>query len=559
MESAEAPAEQKKSGSHVARGTAIVSSLTLVSRVLGAVRDLLVARLFGDGKFADSFFVAFRIPNLLRSFVAEGALTSAFVPVFAQELARGHEAAYRTIRHVTSFLLLIGVTLSVLGIFFAREIVVAFAPGFTEDPAQLELCILLTRIMLPYVICVSLVAMLNGALNSIRIFGAGAWAQVVMNLVLIAGALVAGWSRDPTTAALLLAGSVVLGGLAQVVAQLPALWRSKFSILPAAAFWSAPVRGIAVLMLPALVGATVYQLMIFVNTMFASLQMAGSVSWLFYADRIVQLPLGIFSIALASVLLPTLAAAQATKADKSFASNLSDSLRYTSFIIIPFSAWLFCAALPVTVVLFERGAFDHRASEMTALAIQALGLGIWQVSCHSMITRAFIARKDTVTPTLLGIGALVVNVTMGLWLMGAPSTTAGLGAFVRHSQETLGTVAPLFDWGHVGLSFASTVSSSVMLLVAWLLVSRRLTDADWTPFVRASWQSIVASAAAFGCAECAMSLVSDPFASTFVSLAIFGSVFPAVAYALKSRELREVGSVGRRLAARIRRSRNGAA
>ena len=206
----------------LARGTAVVSILTLLSRVLGFVRDLAIARGFGSSAFSDCFFVAFRIPNLLRSFVAEGALSSAFVPVFADSLHKGHSQARATIRNVSGFIFILTTILSCLGIIFAPQIVSTFAPGFKDDPDLMLLCIELTRYMLPIVLCVSLVAMLNGALNTLGNFGASAWSQVWMNIILILGAIAALW-QNKENGVRLLAISAMLGAILQVLVQLPAL------------------------------------------------------------------------------------------------------------------------------------------------------------------------------------------------------------------------------------------------------------------------------------------------------------------------------------------------
>jgi len=285
------------------RGTAVVSSLTFISRILGFIREILVARLFGASLLADALFVAFRIPNLLRSVFAEGALTAAFVPVFASELAKGKSEAREAMRSITALLLLSTAIVSILGIIFADKIVSAIAPGFEGE--RFELCVLLTRILMPYIMCVSIVALLNGALNSVHIFGISAFAQVIMNLALILGAIVAAYFESKS-AAIVLAISALAGGVLQVVAQIPALRRSGFSLLPSYKVLSSSSKQVIHLMLPAILGAAIYQVSIFLSTQLASILETGSISWLSYADRLVQLPIGVFSIALSSVLIQTL-------------------------------------------------------------------------------------------------------------------------------------------------------------------------------------------------------------------------------------------------------------
>lgn len=489
--------EKRENGTvSVARGTAIVGSLTLVSRVLGAIRDLLTARLFGASVIADSFFVAFRIPNLLRSFVAEGAMTSAFVPVFADELKKGQQDAASAMRAMSAFVWLATALLTLMGIVFAPRIVTLFAPGFGEGSPQTELCIELTRIMMPYIIFVSLVALMNGALSSVHIFGASAVAQAIMNLVLIAGALIAGLFEE-RAAVIVLALSVVAGGIVQILVQIPAMRRAGFTLLPGAGAFGRVVRHVVLLMIPAIIGATIYQISIFLNTMLASLLEVGSVSWLFYADRLAQLPIGIFSIALASVLLPTLSRAATDNDESRFTLNLGNSLRFTSFVIIPTSVALFFFAKPLVILLFERGAFDRVASLKTAIALQAMAVGLWGVSCHSMIVRAFIARKDTVTPTVIGLFTLMVSSFLALMLMGKPVQADGGALYeaVLSLQRKITSIAGFEgNLGHVGLalgtSFASFFSFGALAAVLW----SRHRGMDWTPFLISTAKSFAASA-----------------------------------------------------------------
>ncbi len=529
------------------RGTVITSSLTLLSRALGFVRDLLVARLLGASLFADVFFVAFRIPNLLRSFLAEGALTSAFVPVFAGSLAKGHEEAQATFRRLTGFLVSITIPLSILGILFSPEIVRLIAPGFAQDQQKFELCVLLTQIMFPYIACVSLIAMINSALNSLHIFGASAWAQVLMNVTLIGGALCA-LPFDPKVATLLLSISVIIGGIVQIIAQIPACSRAKLSLRPSFALFSRDVRETVGLMLPATLGASVYQVTIFLSTMLASTLPDGSVSWLFYADRITQFPIGIFSVALASVLLPALAQASAKDDSALFIRNLSNSLRFTNFVIIPMSAGLWALALPITELLFERGAFTHDSSIRTAQAIQALACGLWATSCHSMITRAFIAKKDTVTPTFIGVCSLLVGLISALMLMG-PLMVDG-GPLVQTLHWLQGAFYGVFgirlDFGHIGLAAASSIAATSSLIFVVLFFCVRLGDFPWRTFMasmsKATCASVGMVAAIYGIRQLALT----PLAHCALSMMTGVVVYSGASFTLRSAELLEVVNVIRK-------------
>ncbi|NLF24413.1 MAG: murein biosynthesis integral membrane protein MurJ [Deltaproteobacteria bacterium] len=525
----------------IARGTSVVAGLTLLSRLLGLVRDLAVARLFGAGFFTDAFFVAFRIPNLLRSLVAEGALTSAFVPVFAEELRQGREAAQRTFSSATGLLLFSTTVLSIIGIIFAPEIVALTAPGFGLGTSKALLCITLTRIMLPYIVFVSLVAMLNGALNTLGIFGAAPLAQIAMNVVLILGALAAGLMED-YTAVIFLAISVILGGVAEIVVQFPGLKKAELRLRPSKAMLTPATRQIMKLMLPAVLGAAIYQLAIFINTLLASLLQNGSISWLFYADRIAQLPIGVFTVALASVLLPALSSAAAAADHRAFALKLTDALRYTSFFIIPVSAGLFFFAEPVVALVFERGAFNRAATSATAVAVQAMCIGLWSVSCTSMAMRAFIARKDTLTPALIGALALFTGTLLSLLLMGPPqSGTQGvLSRMVTWTQSLLADYFFTARLGHVGLALSSGLAQIVSLLTLIILLERRKLGIDWRPFVRSTYRALFGSAVMLAGLMYMDSFSFSHVSSLLIGLPLAGLLYTLTSAMLRSPELREI-------------------
>lgn len=535
----------------VLRGTGIVGSLTLLSRLLGFVRDLLVARLFGSGLYADAYIVAFRIPNLLRSLVAEGALVSAFVPIFAREVKQGQQQAQQSFSAVVGFLLVATLCLSILGIVFAPEIVAFFAPGFRADSEKFELCTLLTRIMLPYILFVSLIALLNGALNSVKIFGASSLAQVVMNLVLIAGALIAAY-MESRAGVIALSISVLIGGVAQLVAQIPALRRSGLSLLPSRRVFSPVVQQLLLLMLPAVVGAAIYQLTIFLNTCMASLLPEGSVSWLFYADRLTQLPIGVFSIALASVLLPTLSKAHVDEDKNAFVSHLSDALRFTSFVMIPVSCGLFGLAEPLIQVLFERGKFDHLSTVNTALAVQAYALGLWGVSCHSMVVRAFIAQRDTLTSTLVGVFALIATFILSLVFIGPVQNQSGLmAAFIIASQNLIVGQHSSFAMGHSGLALASSIATTAAFALLSLLLHRRLSgQVTWSPFLFSTVKSSLASLVMLAALHQLYSLTGSAWHLIAAGIPLGIAVFIGASLLLQSVELKETFAVARRLVKR---------
>ncbi len=536
------------------RGTAIVSLLTLLSRLLGFIRDLLVAQLLGASLFADAFFVAFRIPNLLRSFVAEGALTAAFTPVFSTSLTRGIPAARETMKRVMGFLVLITTILVVAMIFCAPSVVSIIAPGFQKEVGKFELCVYLTRIMAPYIACVSVIAMINSALNALNIFGTSAWAQVIMNLVLIVGALFAIPFEMPT-AVLIISLSVLIGGIVQVVSQIPSCHRSGLSLIPSWRIFSRDVGDVVRLMLPATLGASIYQITIFLGTILASLLPSGSVSWLFYADRVAQFPIGIFSVALASVLLPALSNASAQADDSAFSRNIANSLRFTNFCIIPMASGIWALASPITQLLFQRGAFDGESAYRTALALQALCYGLWAASCHSMLVRAFIARRDTVTPSLIGLVSLIVNLCVSLLLMGPIDLHGegkGIAASLALMQKYLYALVPVSsNLGHVGLAAASSISALSSLALVAILFQSKIGQFPWSTFTSSLARSLCASLVMVLAIDSTSTLTSSPLSSCLCGVVLGSCTFIIASHLLQSRELGDTIAV---LRAKIKRT-----
>jgi putative peptidoglycan lipid II flippase len=516
----------------------VVGGLTAASRVLGFVRDLLVARLFGASPIADAFFVAFRIPNTLRSFVAEGAMTSAFVPVFTDELRRGTKEARIALHSIFSLLITCTLGMVVLGILYAPTLVALFAPGFSVSPSQQELCVTLTRIMLPFVMCISVVSLLNGALNARGVFGAAAMAQIWMNVCLILGAVAAQWFEN-TTAAKILALSVVIGGLVQVGSQLPTLYRLEFSLRFTRNLLSPASRRMLTLMGPAIIGATIYQLGILTNTFFASTLQSGSVSWLFYADRIVQFPLGIFSVALASVLLPALSRSRSNDDVDLFSSQLSQSIKVTSFVIIPFCFGMYFFGKPLVSLLFERGAFGPSDVERTAEAIAAYCLGIWATSVYALLARGFIARQDTLTPMCIGLVSLSIVVVSSLALMGSPihgvESAHGMVATIQHIRAHLQSWGIGASMGHVGLAYASSLGAWVSLACAATLLTRHV-KLPMLEILASFTRALLASAVAVITAAFLVGESSPPLAVALgIPTAILGYILAS--FALRSEEL----------------------
>lgn len=541
------------SGRELARGTVLVSGLTGISRALGFIRDLVVASTFGASLVTDAFFVAFRIPNLLRSFVAEGALTSAFVPVFSEELTKSLDAARTALRTITGLMIVITICLSVLGIVFAPDIVALFGAGFGDNPDQAALCVTLTRIMLPFVVFISLVAMFNGALNTLKVFGTGALAQIILNIVFILGALAA-MLYEPSTGIVVLACAVLVGGIVQVFPQILLLSRHGLALGLPKQLWTSASKLVLKLMAPAVIGASVYQISIFMHTVLASLLPTGSVTWLFYADRITQLPLGVFSIALASVLLPALSTAAATSNHKQFNKNLVDSLRYTSFVILPVAAAIFILADDLVTALFERGAFGATDSQYTALAVQALCLGLWPTSCYSMIVRGFLARKDTITPTLIGVLTLGVGVSAGMVLMG-PFDVVPESKWVASLRNLQLFLVALFGSGelaHVGLALASTLGALCSLIAGLLAFRFKFGAMDYSRFMVSTLQAFIGTLSLTAALLVCSQYLESSWATVLVAAAIGPVAFLLPLAALRNRETLEAFAAVRQVLKRKR-------
>jgi len=401
---------------HISRRVGTLGFFTSLSRILGLVRDSVVAYAFGATGVADAFYVAFRIPNLLRRLVGEGALTVAFVPVYTDYLKKSKKDAREAASVVFTFLALFLTLLVVVGIIVAPWIVRALAFGFESDPAKFNLTVYLTRILFPYIFLISLVALAMGMLNSLKVFAAPAASPILLNVGIIAGALILAKFFDEPTVGLSL--GVLIGGVMQLALQIPAL--AKRGMLPRLDFrWRHPaLKSLVLLMLPSAYGAAVYQFNVLVITLLASFLPSGSVSYLWYADRISEFPLGIFAVSVAVATLPTLSDHAAERDILSFSSTMNFSLRLSFLIAIPAAVGLYLLAEPIVQILFQRGVFTHEMTVATAGALKFFALGIPFVSACRNLAPAFFALKKPKIPVIIATVALVVNAAMALALMG---------------------------------------------------------------------------------------------------------------------------------------------
>ena len=460
----------------VSRAAGTVGFYTFLSRILGLVRDIVVARYFGAGMAADAFFVAFRIPNLLRRLFAEGSLTIAFIPVFTEYLTKkSKEDAFELARAVMTLLSIALAVVTILGIVFAPWIVRIQAYGFGGSGVKYDLTVLLTRITFPYIFLISLVAFFMGILNSLRHFAAPAAAPIFLNVGIIASTV---WISPHCTQPVMgVAIGVIIGGVLQLALQIPWVLNKGVSLVPCWRPGHPAVRRIGLLMLPAIFGSAIYQLNQFVGTLLASFLPEGSVSWLYYADRLVEFPLGVFAIAVSTAALPSLSKQVAGQDMDEFRETLRHALSLVFFITIPSMAGLIALRKPLIQLFFERGAFDPFSTDMTAIALFYYTVGLWAFSGIRVMVSAFYALQDTKTPVKVAAVAMVAHLVFSLILMG-PLKHGGLAlslstastlhfcllVFLLHRRLGLQSLRPAGITAFKSL-FASTVMGVVIYAI----------------------------------------------------------------------------------------------
>ncbi len=472
----------------IARAAGLVGGLTVISRVTGLVRDIVVGYLFGAGTGADAFFVAYRIPNLLRRLVAEGAATAAIIPVFTRYVTVGPRAeADRVARVIFTMMALVLAAITLLGIVFAGPITTLFAPGFATVPGKLELTVQLTRLVFPYIFCIGMVAAAMGMLNALRDFFAPAMSPVVMNVVIIAVTV----ALAPWLGIYSLAVAVLLGGIAQLLSQLPALRRLAIPLTPLWAPRHPAVRRVGVLMLPTVFGSAVYQINVVVSTMFASLLPAGSVAYLWYAERLFEFPLGVFAVALSTAALPSFATL--AKQDLSaFRDTVAFALRLVNLIALPAAIGLVLTAEPLTSVLFMRGQFTAEDAAATALAVRYYAVGLWSVACVRVLVPAFYALEDTRTPVATAFVAFLANLLFVVVLIGPlPSPPDSiLGQAMASASRAIG----LADLRHGGLALSTSLAATVNLVLLAAMLGRKAGSFAWGSWLRSTLRTLLASA-----------------------------------------------------------------
>jgi putative peptidoglycan lipid II flippase len=471
------------------RTLATVSSLTMVSRVLGYVRDFFIARVFGAGLATDAFFVAFKIPNLLRRLFAEGAFSQAFVPILAEYKNKTKiEDTKSLIDAISTLLFLALVVAAALGVAVAPLIIYATAPGWADEPEKFALAVSLLRITFPYIAFISLVALAAGILNTWNRFSVPAITPALLNVSFIVGAAFFAEHFDPPV--MVLAWAVFAGGALQLAFQIPFL--AKLRLLPRWRIdWSHPgLQRVLFLMAPAAFGVSVSQVSLLINQIFASFLQTGSISWLYYADRLMELPAGVLGVAVGTILLPSLSKYHADANAAEYSRLLDWGLRISVLLAVPSAVALAVLALPLIAMLFQYGRFTADDAWMTRQALVAYSVGLVGIILVKILAPGFYAKQNVATPVKIGIVTLVATQGMNLAFV-APLRHAGLalaiglgaclnaGLLYRFLRRN-GIYTPQPGW----LVFLLKVFAAVVVMAVVLYFA--MGEAAW--WLAASWQ-----------------------------------------------------------------------
>jgi putative peptidoglycan lipid II flippase len=467
----------------VAQAAGVVGVATLASRVMGYARDMVMSWAFGTTIFADAFYVAYRIPNLLRELLAEGSMSAAFIPVFTETLTKeSRESAHRLANAVFARLLVILVILTALGIIFAPYVVKLIAAGWehrAEYHDKYLLGVTLTRIMFPYLLFIGLAALAMGMLNSLRSFLTPALSPVMLNVVTITAVVLSmHFLAQPILG---VAIGVVLGGMCQFLVQVPGLRKQGMMLRPQFEPSHPGVKKIGMLALPVILSSSVNQVNILVGTIFASFLATGSITYLFYGMRFIHFPLGIFGIAIATAVLPTMSAQAARGENAAFRETLSLGLRLVFFIMFPAMAGLITLRVPIVNLLLEHGQFDRLSTQGTAAALQFYAVGLWAMAGYRIVAQAFYALHDTKTPVKMSIAAFFTNILLSAAFLawtplqhGGLALAASIAAMVNISLLTIFLRKKIgrMDGGKILTSLVKIVPASIAMGVIGWRVSR---------------------------------------------------------------------------------------
>jgi putative peptidoglycan lipid II flippase len=489
------------------RSLVTVSGMTMISRVLGFVRDAVIARSFGAGLYTDAFFVAFKLPNLLRRIFAEGAFSQAFVPILAEYKSRRGERDTRVfVEHVTALLGLALFLVTALGILAAPAIVYVSAPGFAAVPEKFDVTVQLLRVTFPYILFISLASLAGAILNTYSRFAIPAFTPTLLNLSFIVFALwLAPWFDPPVMA---LAWAVFLGGLLQLGFQLPYLVEIGLLPRPRLNLRDPGVWRVLKLMGPAIFGVSVGQVSLLINGIFASFLVTGSVSWLYYADRLMEFPTGVLGVALGTILLPSLSKSFADRTADEYSRLLDWGLRLTLLLALPAALALAILAVPLIATLFHHGAFGRHDVAMTSHALTAYSIGLVGLILVKVLAPGFYARQNIKTPVKIGILTLAATQLMNLAFIyplrhAGLALAIGLGACLNagllyRKLRQHGVFKPQPGWGRFALQTAAALA--VMGVVLWLAmgpVDAWLTGSAWQRALRLTLVVLIGAASYF--------------------------------------------------------------
>jgi len=450
--------------STIAKSARSVSIFTFISRILGMVRDIVIASLFGAGQVTDAFWVAFRIPNLLRRLFAEGALTVSFIPVFSDSLEHGGKEKAKVISDsIFTILVCLLVLISLIGIIFSPYIVKIFASGFNDE--VFNLAVLLNRIMFPYILFISLTALSMGILNSLKHFFAPSFSPVLFNFsIILFAVLLHNYFEVPVFS---LAIGVIIGGILQFLFQIPFLKSRNFLFKPSLLYNNPDVKRIFRLIIPQVFGLAVYNLNIIVNTQYASYLPEGTVSYLFLSERLVEFPLGIIAVSLATVLLPNFSSYIAKGDLSKFRETYVHSIRILFYILVPATFGLIALSKPICNVLYQRGEFGYEQMVFTSQCLFGYAIGLWAVGLIRITVPAFFAQKDTKTPVYVALCAFILNAVLGYLL------------------------SFKFELNHLGLALASSASSILNISLLIYFINKKIVKIEFASLLKYMFKIIM--------------------------------------------------------------------
>ncbi|MDP1573631.1 MAG: murein biosynthesis integral membrane protein MurJ [Coxiellaceae bacterium] len=428
------------------KSTSTVAIFTLLSRIAGFTRDIILASIFGAGGLFDAFVIAFKLPNFLRRLFGEGAFSQAFVPILAEHrAAKTHEEAQDFVNHVAGMLAFAVSMVVIIAEIASPLIIMIFAPGFYHDPMRFHVAKTLLRIMFPYLLLIVLTAFAGAILNTYGIFAAPAFTPILLNIALIGVALL--WAPHSAHPIMVLGFGVLIGGFLQLIIQIPFLKRINLSPRFKLSFKDEGVLRVMKRMIPALFGVSVAQIGLLIDNVFASFLPKGSISWLYYSDRLIYFPLGIIGVALATVIMPYLAKNHAQKDEVVFSATLDWSLRCTLFIGVPCAVGLFVLAGPILSTLIHYGKFNSFDVMMTAKSLSAFAVGLPAFMLIKTLASAFYSRQNIGTPVRVAAISMIVNLIFNFIL--------------------------IFPLKHAGLALATSLSSAVNASLLWILLAKR--------------------------------------------------------------------------------------